>query len=444
LIKFFVIIIQIILVLFVSSFLIQNSFIVSLSIKDFIYSISSTYIFVFILILFIFIFFIQTFYFKTKFKFSKHGVNKKIQNKEKGHEAFVDGMIAIANKDYKKAMIENKKIITYLDSGSSLSLLLKSEVFKIEKKYQDLSLVFEDMIKYKKTENLGYRGLMEQFLRSQDYHHAFIYGEKLFNNNPYIEKIYDTLINIVVKTNNWQQLIIITEKAYSKKIIDKKLYKENKSIAFYEIAKIKQLSEIAEACSYIQKSLKLRENFSPYVKLYVQILIEEKKYLAAKKFLKKTWTYNSHPELKSSIIKLAEDSQEGVLTVAQYIVSSNSNEDSTILLVEVLILEKKWNEARDKLKTLLDVRPKKEVCLLMAKIEEGENNNFQKINSWKIRSEKGSANNIWVCTVSNKQQNEWASVSYGGYFNSLVWKQPNVLNQIQININNNNNNNNDN
>jgi HemY protein len=102
-------------------------------------------------------------------------------------------------------------------------------------------------------------------------------------------------------------------------------------------------------------------------------------------------------------------------------------------------LEKKWNEARNKLKTLLDVRPKKEVCLLMAKIEEGENNNFQKINSWKARSEKGAENNIWICTVSNKQQNEWASVSYGGYFNSLVWKQPNVLNQIKINIDNNDN-----
>ncbi len=275
-IKFFVTIIQVILVLFISSYIIQNSFNISFAIKDFIYSISSIYIFIFILILFVFIFFIQTFYFKTKFRFSKHKVDKKFQNKEKGHEAFVDGMIAIANKDYKKAMIENKKITTYLDSKSSLSLLLKSEVFKVEKKYQDLSLVFEDMIKYKKTENLGYIGLMEQFLRSQDYHHAFIYGEKLFNNNPYIEKIYDTLVNIVVKTNNWQQLIIITEKAYSKKIIDKKLFKENKSIAFYEIAKIKQLSEINEASKYIQKSLKLRENFSPYANLYSQILIEEK------------------------------------------------------------------------------------------------------------------------------------------------------------------------
>ena len=438
-IKFFVTIIQVILVLFISSYIIQNSFIISFAIKDFIYSISSIYIFIFILILFVFIFFIQTFYFKTKFRFSKHKVDKKFQNKEKGHEAFVDGMIAIANKDYKKAMIANKKITTYLDNNSSLSLLLKSEVFKVEKKYQDLSLVFEDMIKYKKTENLGYRGLMEQFLRSQDYHHAFIYGEKLFNNNPYIEKIYDTLVNIVVKTNNWQQLIIITEKAYSKKIIDKKLYKENKSIAFYEIAKIKQLSAINDASNYIQKSLKLRENFTPYATLYSQILIGEKKYLAAKKFLKKIWIYNSHPELKPSIIKLAEDSKEKILAVAQYIVGSNNNEDSTKLLVEALILEKKWDEARDKLKTLLDVRPKKEVCLLMAKIEEGENNNFQKINSWKARSENGAENNIWICTMSNKQQNEWTSVSYGGYFNSLVWKQPNVLNQIKINIDNNDN-----
>ena len=192
-------------------------------------------------------------------------------------------MIAIANKDYKKASIENKKISTYLDSNSSLSLLLKSEVFKVEKKYQNLSLIFEDMIKHKRTENLGYRGLMEQFLHSQDYHHAFIYGERLFNNNPYVEKIYDTLVNIVVKTNNWQQLIVITEKAYSKKIINKKLYKENQSIAFYEIAKIKLLSETIEASSCIQKSLKLRENFPPYVKLYVEILIEGKKYLSAKK-----------------------------------------------------------------------------------------------------------------------------------------------------------------
>ena len=87
------------------------------------------------------------------------------------------------------------------------------------------------MIKSEPTMNLGFRGLMEQYLKAQDYHHAFIYGEKLFNNNPYIEKIYDTLVNIIAKTNNWQQLLLLSDKAYSKKIIDKNTYSENKSIA---------------------------------------------------------------------------------------------------------------------------------------------------------------------------------------------------------------------
>ena len=252
---------SIILILVLAVF--NNSFIISFEIKDFIYSVSSTYIFVPLLIFFVLIFLLQTFYFKTKFSFSKFIAIKKLQNKKKGYNAFVSGMIALANKDYKRAILESKKISNHLDDNPSLALLLKSEIFKVEKKYDELSAVYEDMSKNKHTENLGYRGMMEQYLRAQDYHHAFIYGERLFNNNPFIEKIYDTLVSIIAKTNNWQQLLIISDRAFSKKIIDKKVYEENKSIGFFEIAKIKQLSEIEESLKYMQKALKFRKNFPP-------------------------------------------------------------------------------------------------------------------------------------------------------------------------------------
>ena len=84
-------------------------------------------------------------------------------------------MIAVANKDNKTALKSHKKMVSYLKDDPSLSLLLKSEVLKIEKKFPELNNVYEDMIKSKKTETLGYRGLMEQNLRNQDYHHAFLY-----------------------------------------------------------------------------------------------------------------------------------------------------------------------------------------------------------------------------------------------------------------------------
>ena len=44
-------------------------------------------------------------------------------------------------------------------------LLLKSEVYKIEKIMTELSEIYETILKSKKTEALGYRGLMEQNLK---------------------------------------------------------------------------------------------------------------------------------------------------------------------------------------------------------------------------------------------------------------------------------------
>ena len=411
----------------------NNSFIISFEIKDFIYSVSSTYIFIPLLIFFVLIFLLQTFYFKTKFSFSKFIAIKKLQNKEKGYNAFVSGMIALANKDYKRAILESKKISNHLDDNPSLALLLKSEIFKVEKKYDELSVVYENMSKNKHTENLGYRGMMEQYLRAQDYHHAFIYGERLFNNNPFIEKIYDTLVSIIAKTNNWQQLLIISDRAFSKKIIDKKVYEENKSIGFFEIAKIKQLSEIEESLKYMQKAIKLRKNFPPYIKLYINLLIQNKNYNLAKKSIKKAWNELPHAEYKESILSLAAHLEIEMLELVKYIAgTSYKNEESIILMVEAFVESKKWDDARNQIKDLLDVRPKKEVCLLMAKIEEGDSGDVQKINAWTQRAKDGAANNIWICTISKKSQQTWSSVSEAGYFNSLEWRQPIMLDSLEI------------
>ena len=411
----------------------NNSFIISFEIKDFIYSVSSTYIFIPLLIFFVLIFLLQTFYFKTKFSFSKFIAIKKLQNKEKGYNAFVSGMIALANKDYKRAILESKKISNHLDDNPSLVLLLKSEIFKVEKKYDELSVVYENMSKNKHTENLGYRGMMEQYLRAQDYHHAFIYGERLFNNNPFIEKIYDILVSIIAKTNNWQQLLIISDRAFSKKIIDKKVYEENKSIGFFEIAKIKQLSEIEESLKYMQKALKFRKNFPPYIKLYINLLIQNKNYNLAKKSIKKAWNELPHAEYKESILSLAAHLEIEMSELVEYIAgTSYKNEESIILMVEAFVESKKWDDARNQIKDLLDVRPKKEVCLLMAKIEEGDSSDVQKINAWTQRAKDGAANNIWICTISKKSQQTWSSVSEAGYFNSLEWRQPIMLDSLEI------------
>ena len=169
---------QIIIFILLSFWIVNNSFLISFEIGDLIYSLSSVTILIFLFVFLLIIFIVQTTYFRTKFQFLKFKLKNNINKKERGFNAFVNSMIALANKDFKTAIKNSYSVDKFLGSKSSINLLLQSEIYKVEKKNKNLNLVYEEMCKNEKTQNLGYRGLMEQYLRSEDYHHAFIYGEK--------------------------------------------------------------------------------------------------------------------------------------------------------------------------------------------------------------------------------------------------------------------------
>ena len=430
-IRLFKLFIQLAILVFFAGVIVNYSYPIAITFNEIILS-TSTSIIIFLIIAIIFlILFTQRIIFFFKQRFFRFKFNKQKSNYEKGYYAFTQGMIALANKDYKKAIQENKKVSYHLED-ESLSLLLKSETLKVEKRFSELEKVYEAMLKNENTKILGLKGLMKQNLYAQDYHHAFIYGEKLFNQNHQIDKIYDTLVNIISKTNNWQKLIQINEKAFKFKLIHKEVYSTNKSIALYEIAKIKMYSEITESINLIERALKIKQYFSPYVVLYVDLLIEDNKLLKAKKFLQKAWLNSPHPYFKTQIKLLSIKMKISYFQLVEFIVGNSKDiPESKILFAEALIDSQKWTDARNQLNTFLEHKPSKKVCLLMSKIEEGVSNDPQKINAWISRSNFGDLNKIWICKISNISQEKWTSVSNSGYFNSLEWKKPSGISKLQ-------------
>ena len=423
--------IQLIFLLFILTFIFSSPFIISLDIGNFKYSFSSN---IFAGILFTFLFFFYLFiylYFKSKFSIRRYVLKNKYKKIEKGYFYFVEAMIAIANKDNKSASNSHKKMSKFLKDDPSLSLLLKSEVFKIEKNFEKLSEVYEDMIKSKKTQTLGYRGLMEQNLNNQDYHHAFIYGEKLFTLNPNIEKLYDTLVYIAAKTKNWNQLIFISEKAYSQKIINKEVANENKSVAFYEIAKIKSKSYPKDAIRNITKALNFKNNFPPYIDLHLQLIENTNNLPLLKKMIKKYWVASPTLIIRKIITKVITSNNLDNLDFIYYLIKSNNNyEESKKLLISFAIKNQNWNVARETIKGLIGANPTREVCLFMADIELGENNDKQISDSWILRSEGALAENLWICSITKSSQKQWNSLSDSGYFNSLVLSNSKMIDTV--------------
>ena len=428
--RFSIFVLQFLLLIIALTFIFTNPFIVSLDIGNLKYSFSSN-LFAVVFISFIFLLYLVLYlFFRSRLSLGKYFLKNKYNKIEKGYLHFVDAMIAVANKDNKTALKSHKKMTSYLKDDPSLSLLLKSEVLKIEKKFPELNNVYEDMIKSKKTETLGYRGLMEQNLRNQDYHHAFLYGEKLFSINPNIEKLYDTLIFIAAKTKNWNQIILLSDKAFSNKIISKNDLNENKSVGFYEIAKIKYDSDIKDSLKNILKALDLKKNFPPYVKLHLEIIagLNDKRNL--KKLIKKYWSLNPSSLLRSIIIKILNDNDLTEIKFINEIINNNaSEEESKKLLIYFAIKNSNWDVARKNISGMIGVNPSKEICYFMSDIELGENNDKQKSDAWIMRAENASIEDTWICRISNQTQDEWSSLSNSGNYNSLVWTTHKMLRQ---------------
>ena len=423
-------VLQFLILIIALTFIFTNPFIVSLDIGNLKYSFSSNlFAVVFISCIFL-LYFVLYLFFRSRLSLRKYFLKNKYNKIEKGYLHFVDAMIAVANKDNKTALKSHKKMVSYLKDDPSLSLLLKSEVLKIEKKFPELNNIYEDMIKSKKTETLGYRGLMEQNLRNQDYHHAFLYGEKLFSINPNIEKLYDTLIFIAAKTKNWNQIILLSDKAFSNKIISKNDLNENKSIGFYEIAKIKYDSDTKDSLKNILKAVDMKKNFPPYVKLHLEITaaLNDKRNL--KKLIKKYWSLNPSSLLRSIIIKILNDNDLTDIKFINEIIKNNAGEEeSKKLLIYFAIKNLKWDIARENLIGMIGSSPSKDICYFMSDIELGENNDKQKSDAWIMRAENAKLENSWICRITNQSQEEWSSLSDSGNYNSLVWSSPMMIRQ---------------
>jgi len=426
--RFLIISLQLILLLSITIFLISNSFNISFDIGDLSYSFSSNLLVIAIVVFTLLVVLINFIYFKTKFIFQKYSYIKKFERTQKGYDFFVESMIALFNKDNKTAINSARKMKGILKEEKSLNLLLQSEILKIEKKSDELNDVYDLMIKNNKTKTLGYRGLMEQSLQKQDYHHAFIYGEKLFLLNPKIEKLYQTLLSVVAKSKNWNQLINITDKAYSNKIIKKIEANENKSIALFEIAKIKMKSDRNEAINLIEKAISLKGNFSPYIKLYAQLLFESNNNTKAQKILMKYWNQSPSNLLRSSITDVLKENKINEIEFIHRLISKNqNNEESKKLLVDFAIYFNNWGLARDNIKGLIGSNPSREICLFMSEIELGEFNDIQKSEGWKLRGNNAGSDYYWVCKFTNNPQKNWSALSDSGHFNSLEWIQPKML-----------------
>jgi len=176
--------------------------------------------------------------------------------------------------------------------------------------------------------------------------------------------------------------------------------------------------------------MKLKRSFPPYIKLYLEILLLNENILQIKKIIKKFWVEKPSSSLRNAVTEILKENKLDNIDLIQYIVDKNiDNSESKKLLVDFSIYLNQWSMARNNIKGLIGTNPSREICLFMADIELGEFNDIQKSESWKLRAQNAELEYLWICNITNMYQKNWTALSESGYFNSLEWSRPKMLNQ---------------
>ncbi len=382
---------------------------------------SIIFISVFLIVLILIIYRIYIFFRQSPKKIRNSMV---INNYNKGITSIVKAIAAMSNNDDKELIVQANRIDNYL-KDNPISLILKAESAKKAKKNDIAEKYYNQMLQLSDTKIIGFRGLLEQNLKKQDFHHALIYAEEIYKINYKLEWIFETIIQIIVKTQNWQKLIEINKDAYYKKIISKKEFQETNSSANYEIAIIKESFSSQEAINLLSIANNDRPNYPPIVKKFSSLLINNNEFTKAKKLILKCWANFPHQMLFDEYVNISRNENTNIINNVSKLIKNNPNEyDSIIAMAKAHILEKNWERAKNLMKPLLSSKPSKTVCEVMHDIELGMSGNAQKANSWKNRILMGDYEKTWVCKYTGYIQDNWSPVSEGGFLNSLEWTWP--------------------
>ena len=330
----------------------------------------------------------------------------------------------MSNNDNKELIFQTRKIDSYL-KNNPISLIFNAESARKQRKFDLAEEQYNKMLLSPDTKIVGLRGLLEYNLKNQDYHHALIYAEQIYNINYKLDWIYETIINIITQTRNWQKLIDINNDALYKKIISKKTKLNSEAIAKYEIALIKEKSSIREAIDLLSDANNLRPYFPPIVDKYCNFLIEDSQLSRAKKVIFKSWYVLPHQIYFNQILQICKIEGHNPSPIIKKLTNKNSNHyDSVVVNVKASIVEKNWDTAKETIKPILSGRPNKTVCELMSNIEIGISGNVQKANSWNNRASLGDPEKTWVCKQTGVSQEQWSSINHNGYFDCLEWTWP--------------------
>jgi HemY protein len=268
-------------------------------------------------------------------------------------------------------------------------------------------------------------GLHEQ-ARTQGRHAAALtFAQKAVALQPHVGWANTAVFDDLVRKQDWAGALAMTNAAAALSRDEKAARKRRQAVLETALARQLELTEPDAARDHAMAALKLAPDFVPPALIAARIETNKGETRRAMGILRKSWRTVHHPDVAT----LYANSKSGASAVdrlkrlRELIEAPPADRASAMVLARAALDAFDWVAARNALANFASNEPTQGVAMLMASLEDGQDNDQGKAREWLARAVHAPRDPIW--TADGVTLAEWEPTSpVTGRFDAFEWKVP--------------------
>jgi HemY protein len=184
-----------------------------------------------------------------------------------------------------------------------------------------------------------------------------------------------------------------------------------------------RLGDAANALGLSLEALSLAPGLTQAALIAVGHLRSQGRSFKAQDIIEAAWGEAPHPDLAKAYAAIfnADDPEAHVKRMGELAQRNPNSRESKILMAELAIVEKRWDEAHAILDPIADAFAGWRVCRMMEEIARGEDDAVN-AEIWSARAQRSPRNAGWVCAQCQRGVADWAPLCPNcGTFDALSW-----------------------
>jgi HemY protein len=341
-----------------------------------------------------------------------------------GVEALSDAMIALQAGEFARVRMLARDAQSKLPDNPAARLLEA----RAELALGDLSSAREHyraLISSDRTALAALSGLYEQARTQNRTGAAITFARKALAISPSLDWASEAVFDDLATRGAWADALEMSASLPARTRAQKAAKKRRQGVLETALAMAIEETEPDTAYEHANKALKAIPDFVPAALVAARSLINRGDTRRASSLLRRVWRASHHPDAATlyAHVKPGASALERLKRLNTLIETPEGHPAAAIVLARAAIDAYDWSTARNALAPFLGKTPTRQMCLLMAEIEEGQSGDQGKAREWLARALTAPADPAW--TADGVTSDDWAPASpVTGRLDAFEWKVP--------------------